>query len=84
MPRIKEAEFKDITHVDFDGQTYYSIQGAQDYLKVDLSGLQGIELPNRGNCATFKEIMDYKHQNRELSDFDRKIIQGINFNPRKK
>ncbi|OYQ35084.1 hypothetical protein CHU92_11260 [Flavobacterium cyanobacteriorum] len=87
MPRIKEEEFKDITKVDFDGQTYYSVAEAQEYLKTDLSALEAITLPIKGTatkCATFEKIMDYKHQNRELSDFDKKIIQGLNFNPRKK
>lgn len=87
MPRIKEQEFKDITQVNFDGQIYYSIQEAAEYLKTDLSNLQGITLPIKGKptqCATFEQIMDYKHQNRQLSDFDKKIIQGINYNPKKK
>lgn len=85
MARIKEDEFKKhIVHVDFDGQTYYSISEAQEYLKTDLKGLQAIELPNKGKCATFKEIMDYKHANKELSDFDKKIVQAINFNPKEK
>lgn len=83
MARIKEDEFKNhVQHVEFNGQVYYSIQQAKDYLKEDTEPKEILELPITGKSATFKDIIEGRKK--ELSDFDKKIIQALNFNPKDK
>ncbi|RWX00884.1 hypothetical protein [Flavobacterium cerinum] len=83
MARIKEEDFKNITQVEFDGSTYYAIEE----IELDLRGIQSIELPIKGKttkCATFEAIIAAKEDNKQLSEFDKNIIKGLNFNPKNK
>ena len=83
MARIKEDDFKNhVQHVEFNGQVYYSIQQAKEYLKDNIEAKNTLELPLVGLSATFKDIMEGRKK--ELSDFDKKIVQALNFNPKKK
>lgn len=88
MQRIKESELKEkIDNVDFNGKTYFVVTQAQEYLKADLTGIESLLLPVNNQqtaCADFDNIFKAKKDNRQLGDFDKKIIQAINFNPKSK
>ena len=89
IKQITEEQLKKeptITSVDFDGQWYFKVSDVSSFLNgEDLSEVQTITLPlNSGvaECALFDSIIKGRKKT-ELTEFDKKIKQALNFNPKK-
>jgi len=79
-----------VKRVEFEGETYYSIADVENLYNQKLSKLNSITLPllihgvrENVECATFNEI-DSKIDKIKLSEFNKKIKKGLDWNPKKK
>ena len=77
---------KSILSVEFDGEWYFKLSDVSAYLDEDLSDVECIILPLRsGNtkCASI-DFIKAGRKKIEKTDFDKKIIQALNFKPERK
>ncbi|WP_291148044.1 hypothetical protein [Flavobacterium sp. UBA7680] len=77
----------EIRKIEFDGEWYFRLSDLKDILNEDLSEVKTIVLPfmidgERINteCADYESIKN----GRKKTDFDKKIIQALNFKPERK
>jgi len=78
---------KSITSVEFDGEWYFKLSDVSAYLDgEDLSDVKTVVLPVKSGDAKFA-LLDFIKEGRkktEKTDFDKKIIQALNFKPERK
>lgn len=87
MNREEIFNSAEIRKIEFDGEWYFRLSDLKDALKEDLSEVKTIVLPFMidgervdTECATYESIKS----GRKRTDFDKKIIQALNFKPERK
>ncbi|MEO5775899.1 MAG: hypothetical protein ABIQ27_03280 [Flavobacterium sp.] len=77
---------KTITSVEFDGEWYFKVSDVSTYLEEDLSDVETVSLPLKGGaieCATI-DFLKAGRKKTERTEFDKKIIQALNYKPQRK
>lgn len=82
MVRLKHEDLNDMETVRFQDETYYLIDDVSKYLNEDLSGVEAVSLIDK-KYATLERI-NAGRKREKLSDFNQKLMQAKNFNPKNK
>lgn len=91
--KLEEKTIQENTNVgkiNFENTWFYNLEDMEIYLGEDLQDVEFITLPFMINgkrvdtkCATLEDIKRGRKK-APLTDFDKKIVQALNFNPKKK
>ncbi|TKC10858.1 hypothetical protein FA048_11870 [Pedobacter polaris] len=84
MLKIKEEDLQksdDVLKIQFDNKWYYDIKSVATFLKEDLSGVESIKLPLKGEykeVATLEEI-EKGRKEEPLSEFNQALLKMKKF-----